>query len=259
MRITLLIFSIFLSGCQSNNFEKVDFKYSNLAHMSVDDAIIELDIDPKTLIFALSDSFRAQNNMVLEREKLDFFNRKSADYKACLNAQNDVFKTEFLAYQQNDFSIYKGLNRGKVFSKYGVSPQCGFFDIIKSDVADSWFLKVEVPQGNFNTTVSVPNVESFFGFSGTNLINGSSTTYKDRVITTNFSSHLYIWVWQETPDSKTKVYLYSKPVNGQVEACAGCSIGYRWWKQANGYTESRLVKHYKYLLEDLANKNLFLN
>lgn len=257
MRVISLFFFIFLSGCQSNKFEKVDFKYSNLAHMSVDDALIELEVDPKKLIFALSDSFRAQNNMVLERQKIDFFNKKLANYQACYNAQNEIFKTEFLAYQQNDFSIYKSLNREEVYSKYGFSSRCVFFESVKSDVADSWFLKVEIPQGNFNTTISVPNVESFFAVSGLDVINGSSTSYHDRVVTTNFSSHLYIWAWKETPDSRTKVYLYARPVNGQVEACGGCSIGYKWWKQANGYTESRLVKHYKYLLEDLANKNLF--
>jgi hypothetical protein len=254
MRILLVLFVTFLVGCQSNNFVKVDFKYSNLAHMKVDDAMIELDVDPKSLIFALGESFMAQNNLVLDRQKLDFFYEKSKNSESCWEAQNEIFKTEFLSYQQNNFSLYKKLDRKATYRKHGVTSKCTLLDMIKSDTAESWFLQVEIPQGNFNTTISVPNVESFFAFSGNRSVVGSATTYSNKVVTTNFSSRFYIWVCKETPDSKTKVYLLSKPVNGQVESCEGCSIGYSWWQQANGYSEFRLIKRYKYLLEDLANK-----
>jgi hypothetical protein len=47
------------------------------------------------------------------------------------------------------------------------------------------------------------------------------------------------------------VYLEAKPINGQVVANVGCSIGYSWWKQANGFAEFKLVKHYVLLLQEL--------
>jgi len=222
--------------------------------MNVDDAMVELDADPKSLIFALGESFMAQNNLVLERQELDFFYEKSKDYKSCWNASNEIFKTEFLSYQQNNFSLYKKIDREDTFKKHGVTSKCTFLNMVKSDTVDTWFLQVEIPQGNYDTTISVPNVESFFAFSGNRSVVGSSTTYSNKVVSTNFASRLYIWAWKETPKSKTKVYLLSKPVNGQVESCIGCSIGYRWWQQANGYAEYKLIKRYKYLLEDLAHK-----
>jgi hypothetical protein len=252
--VALITVTSTLSGCQSNNFVKVDFKYDNLSHMSVDEAIVELDITPKSLIYALGDSFKAQNNLMLDRQKLDFFFEKSENYKECWQAQQEVFASEFLSYQQNNFSTYNKLDRQGIYDKHGVKLSCTFMKSVTSNAAESWFLRVEIPQGNFNTTISVPNVESFFAISGTKSVYGNSTSYSNQTVTTNFSSRLYIWAWRETSNSKTKVYLLAKPVNGQVESCAGCSIGYQWWKQGNGYAEFKLVKHYKFLLEDLAEK-----
>lgn len=243
-----------LYGCQNNNFVTVDFKYSNLSHMPVDDAMVELDVSPKALIYALGDSFKAQNNLMLDRQELDFFYRKSMGYKECWEAQKEVFSTEFISYQQNNFATYNNLDRQAVFAKHGVTDNCTLMQQASLDTAESWFLRVEIPQGNYSTTISVPNVESFFALSGTSPVFGNSTSYANQTITTSFSSRLYIWAWKESPDSKTSVYLLAKPVNSQVEACAGCSIGYKWWKQGNGYAEFKLVKHYKFLLEDLAEK-----
>jgi len=255
MRVVILLSLLILAGCQSNKaFEKVDFKYSNLAHMTIDEALVELDVDPKSLIFALGQSFMAQNNLVLERQKLDFNYQKSDNYINCWSAQNEVFRNEFYAYQLNNFSIYQSIDRQGIFKKFGVNESCTLMDMVKSEEAESWFLQVEIPQGNYQTTVSVPNVESFFSYSPNGAVFGNATTYSQKVVRTEFASRLYIWAWKVTPESKTKVYLLSKPINGQVEACNGCTIGYNWWKQANGYSEFKLVKKYKYLLEDLAQK-----
>ena len=249
-----LMLIVVLQGCLSNNFARVDFKYSNLSHMPVDDAMVELDVSPKALIYALGDSFNAQKNLILDREKLDFFFIKSTNYRECWEAQKEIFSTEFISYQQNNFSMYENLDRQAVFSKHGVTDKCTLMQKTSLDTAESWFLRVEIPQGNYTTTISVPNVESFFAFSGNRSVFGNSTSYSNRTITTSFSSRLYIWAWKESPDSKTKVYLLANPVNSQVEACAGCSIDHKWWKQGNGYAEFKLVKHYKFLLEDLAEK-----
>ena len=127
MRNFLIIILTFLAGCQSNNFNTVDFKYSNLAHMNVDDAMVELDADPKSLIFALGESFVAQENLILERKQLDFFYEKNKDYKSCWNASNEIFKAEFLAYQQNNFSLYKKLDREEIFKNNGVTSKWYLF------------------------------------------------------------------------------------------------------------------------------------
>ena len=254
-RFSLPLLSVIgLSGCMTTPFERVDFKYDNTSHMTVDNAMVELDIAPRALIYTLSDSFTAQGNALIERQELDFHYEKAENAQGCWNASRDVFQQEFHAYQLNDFSAYNKIDRAEIFKKYNAAMNCHYLDIVKEGTVDSWFLKVEIPQGNYNTTISVPNVETFFAFSGGQSIVGSGTRYSQKTVSTQFSSMLYVWAWKEEGSNKTKVYLLAKPVNEQVESCAGCSIGHKWWKQANGYAEFKLVQRYKFLLEDLSDK-----
>ena len=71
IRFFSLVFMLVICSC-ATNFDKVDFKYTNLAHMSYKDAIVELNIDPEDLIFAMSNGFRAKSYEIIERKKLDF-------------------------------------------------------------------------------------------------------------------------------------------------------------------------------------------
>lgn len=250
--LILLLSTFVLSAC--NTFLKVDYKYSNLSHMRVDDATLELDLDPKLIIFSLSDTFSNQGNAILNREKLDFYYKKTEKSDSCWNASNETTEREFYAYQQNDFSLYEEIDRKGIFAKNGVDFKCQYMEIVNDKKAESWFLQVEIPQGNYESTIEVSKLNSSIIFSGTTPISTLSTVKSDKVIKENFSSMLYIWAWKETPNSKTKVYLLAKPVTNQIESCNGCSIVHTWWKQANGYAEFKLVKRYKYLLEDLARK-----
>ena len=112
-------------------------------------------------------------------------------------------------------------------------------------------MSVEIPQGQYETSVSVPDVNSFFVFSDTHPIYGSSISSKNKKVKTNFASRLNIWAWKTSEFDSTKIYLEARPVNSNVVSCNGCSIGHSWWKQANGYAEYKLVKNYSLLLEEL--------
>ncbi len=255
--LILLVSTLFLSAC--NKFVMIDAKYSNLSHMRVDDATLELDLDPKLLIFSLSDTFSNQGNAILNRKKLKFYNKKTENSDDCWNADNEVIKKEFFAYQKNNFSLYENIDRKGISAKHGVDFQCKKMELVNDEKAESWFLEVEIPQGNYESTIEVSKLNSSIIFSGTAPISTLSTVKSDKVVKENFSSRLYIWAWKETPNSKTKVYLLAKPVNNQIVSCNGCSIGYAWWKQVNGYAEFKLVKRYKYLLEDLVRKYNYNN
>lgn len=250
----LIVVMLLLAGCQSPTFSRVDFKYSNLAHMELKDAVVKVGAEPQDLIFALSNAFSAQGNYVIERSQLDYYYKFHSKSDACWKANYEIYQKEFHTFTLNNYSIYHRIDRAGVFDSYGVSEQCTFFDMVSDNSSKSWFLKVEIPQGNFQSTISVPTVESFFAYSLNGNVSGTTTTYQNQVINTKFSSMLYIWAWKESPSSETLVYLFSKPVNEQVESCNGCSIGHNWWKQANGYAEYKIVKHYKYLLESLDEK-----
>ena len=238
--------------CGCATFNRVDFKYSNLAHMNISDAIVEFEnMDPERLVFALSEAFRAKSHEIIDRKKLDFYYVATPISEKCCEAEREIFQQEFSAYQTNNFAMYKSIDRESPFSNRGITNQCKKFEIIRQPDVNSWFLEVEIPQGNYSTNVTVPDVNSFFLFNGSNPITAYSLKNKTQTVNTSFASRLYIWAWKNPESGKTTVYLEAKPINGQIAACSGCSIGYSWWKQANGYAEFKLVKHYALLLQEL--------
>jgi len=220
--------------------------------MNIRDAMVEFDnLDPERLVFSLSEAFRARSYEIIDRKKIDFYYAPTAVAEKCCEAEREIFQKEFAAYSANDFSMYKSIDRESPFTNRGVTNQCKKLDIIKQPDVNSWFLEVEIPQGNYSTNVTVPDVNSFFLFHNSGPITAYSIRNKTQSISTSFASRLYIWAWKNQEDTKTTVYLEAKPINGQIVACSGCSIGYSWWQQANGFAEFKLVKHYALLLEEL--------
>ena len=248
----VLLILLLASGC-ATTFNRVDFKYSNLAHMDIRDAFVDFDnTDPEKLIFALTEAFRAKSYEIIDRKKLDFYYVETLLCEKCAEADREIFQQEFSAYQANNFSVYKSIDRESPYLSRGITPQCKKLVTVRQPDVNSWYLEVEIPQGNFSTDVSVPDVNSFFLFNGSsNPITAYSLKNRTQTVKTSFASRLYIWAWKSPETNKTVVYFEAKPINGQIIACNGCSIGYSWWKQANGYAEFKLVKHYVLLLQEL--------
>lgn len=250
-RIFVLLVVFFVFGC-ATKFSRVDFKYSNLAYMSASDAFVTFeDLNPEDLIFALSDAFRARSFAIINRKRLNYYYIQTPEAEECSKAGREIFQQEFLAYQQNNFQKYKAIDRETPFSNRGLSNKCKQLKKARHVGINSWFLEVEVPQGDYSTTVNVPDVSSFFIFDGSSGIAVYGLKNKRKSVSTSFASRLYIWAWQAPGTDRTEVYLEAKPVNGQVVACNGCSIGHSWWRQTNGYAEFKLVRHYVLLLEEL--------
>ena len=241
-----------ISGC-ATTFDRVDFKYSNLAHMDIKDAFVNFDnTDPEKLIFALSKAFRSKSYEIIDRKKLDFYYIETPSCGKCAEADREIFQQEFSAYQANSFPMYTSIDRELPYVSRGITPQCKKLETVRQSGVNSWYLEVEIPQGDFSTNVSIPDVNSFFLFNGSsNPITAYSLKNKTQTVSTSFASRLYIWAWEDPGTNKTIVYLEAKPINGQIVANPGNGIGYSWWKQANGYTEFKLVKHYVLLLQEL--------
>lgn len=250
--ITVFLVLLLLSGC-ATTFYRVDFRYSNLAHMDIKEAFVNFDnTDPEKLIFALSEAFRSKSYEIIERKKLDFYYVVTPSCEMCAEADREIIQQEFSAYQANSFTLYKSIDRRLPYLSRGITPQCKMLETMSQSEVNSWFLEVEIPQGDFSTNVTIPDVNSFFLFNGSsNPTTAYSLKSKSRTISTSFASRLYIWAWEDPGTNKTVVYLQAKPINEQIVANPGNSIGYSWWKQANGYAEYKLVKHYVLLLQEL--------
>jgi hypothetical protein len=220
--------------------------------MNIGDSIVSLhNVDPENLIFALSRSFRAQSYSILERKKLDFYYSQNLNAELCNDALREIYDQEFKSYQENDFTKYQAIDRKGPFVKRGIDDKCAIFEVITDSRSESWFLEIEIPQGAYATNIVAPDVNSFFLFDGTNQITAYSIQNRSQSVTTNFSSRLYIWTWKKPDKEQTYVHLEAKPVNEQVVAAPGHSIGHAWWRQSNGYTEYKLVKQYILLLQEL--------
>lgn len=250
--IVVFLMLLLISGC-ATNFDRVDFKYSNLAHMDIKDAFVNFDnTDPEKFIFALSEAFRSKTYEIIERKKLDFYYVETPSCEKCAEADREIFQQEFSAYQANSFPMYKSIDRKLPYLSRGITTECKKLQIVRDSGVNSWYLEVEIPQGDFSTNVTTPDLNSFFLFNGSsNPITAYSLKNKSQTVATSFASRLYIWAWEDPGTNKTVVYIEAKPINGQIVANPGNSIGYSWWKQANGYAEFKLVKHYVLLLQEL--------
>lgn len=249
--LVLILFGFSSYGCISS-FKTVDFKYSNLVYMSSEDALVEFnDIDPQKLIFALSKRFRNRGYNIVERKKLDFYFVEAPEAKRCEEASREIYRKEFAAYSANNYSMYKNIDRQMIYNNYGVTSSCQSLKILRAKGVESWFLAVDIPQGNYSTNTVESDIDPIFFFSGNTTLTAFAFQNKIKTTKTQFYSRLHIWSWVDPTTQNARVYLLAKPVNEGVVSCKGCSIGYAWWKQVTGFAESKLVKKYKYLLEEL--------
>jgi hypothetical protein len=206
------------------------------------------------LLHPVDDSFLfAQRLYLLEASSTTgffFFLMVDQGCGKCDAAEREIFQKEFSAYRANNFSSYKSIDRDSPFVDRGITSKCKRLEMVKNEDVNSWYLEVEIPQGEYSTSVSVPDVNSFFMFNDfSSPITAFSLDNKTKSVDASFASRLYIWAWTNPETKNTTLYLEAKPINGQVVACNGCGIGYSWWEQANGYVEYKLVKHYVFLLE----------
>jgi len=237
-------------GCQSLKFVKVDFKYNNLSHMSVDDSMVKLDASPNELIIWLSDNFRSQGGSILDRESIDYFFSKTPLYKNCWHANKEISDYEFESYRKNNFHGYQNIDRLSIYDEHDVAPSCKYFDKVHSAAVEAWYLVAELPQGTYKETITLPSTDVLIGYPQGGLVYGTALSKQTQQIESDFYTKIFIWAWKESKNSKTKVYLFAKPVNSQIESCSGCTIGYKWWERSNGYAEYKLVKDLKYLIDD---------
>lgn len=249
----LILLTLSLTGC-ATNFTRVDFKYSNLAHMNYREAMTTVTRSPEELVFDMSEAFRRNSANVLERTKQSFILSENNNAQSCWEADHEIFQQEFASYRANSFPMYKSIDREKPYTSRNVANNCSLFTNANAPGADSWFLLVELPPRSSQTTVYQPTVDNFFLFSQNKSVQGFSTSYIPEQTTISVSTRLYIWAWKPKDSQTTLVYLLAKPVSGQIEANKGNSIGYTWWQLANGYTEQQTVRNYIALIQEYDRK-----
>lgn len=248
---SLIILFLFISGCA---FTKVDFKYSNLAHMNYRDAMTTISIKPEKFAFDFSEAFRLHGATILDRKKINYIFTEVVDAQKCWEARYEIYQKEFNSYRANDFSIYQNIDREQPYINRQINSNCQIFKETISPEADSWLLIVEFPPRSAKTILYQPNVDSFFIFGNNAMVQGLSTSSIPKQVDISISTRLYAWIWKLPNEQKTSVYLEARPVSGQIESRPGNSIGYSWWQVANGYSEQQTVRHYISLIQEYDRK-----
>jgi hypothetical protein len=169
--------------------------------------------------------------------------------------RNTIYQQEFSAYAKNNFPEYEKIDRVSPFKSRGIEQNCRFFEEIPAGGVDSRLMIVEFPPRSSRTIVYRPTMENFFVHGSGQFVHGFSTSSVAENVEIQISTRLYIWASQNEA-SHTKLYLEARPISGQIEAGAGNSIGWKWWKIANGYEEQNIVRSYVLLLEDFDRQHV---
>ena len=245
-RLIAVVLALSVCGC---TFSTVAFKYSSLSHMDYHQAMVSIGASPEKLMYDLSEAFRRQGAVVLERKRINFHLIETGCAKECWAANAQIAQEEFATYRSNSFTAFKAIDRKGPFRERGVVPDCKIFDEVSDTATESWKMLVEFPPRSANTTVYRPTMSNFFIFGQSTSIQGLSMSQTAQNVGILISTRLHIWAWR-SKDGPTNVYLEGRPISGQIEAAPGNSIGWSWWQLANGFEEQNVVKSYVLLLED---------
>jgi hypothetical protein len=253
-RFVLFLCYFGLLSC-TTPFSKVDFKYSNLTHMSSNACFVKVAGSPEEIVFGLSEAFRTQGATVFERQKIGYYPEQSGSARDCEAAEREINRQEFAAFEKNDFDQYAKIDRLTPYASRGISATCSKLKDVYDSSVDSWFLSVDLSPRTSSITVYQPTMSSIFLTDGTTMVNGAGFGQRQTNVTMGFETRLCFWAWKKPNDKDSTVYIHARPVNNQVVSCNGCSIGQTWWKVANGYQESIIVRNYVALLDEVSRSS----
>jgi len=237
-------------GC---TIAKIPFKYSSLTHGMPSDMMTQVGFSPEDLSMKLSDAFRQNGGVIVERKKINTSIKLDPNCEQCWKANHDLAVAEFQSYKANSWNSYQSINREEIFKKYSVEFDCKYLNQIEdNDVEIGYYLAIDI--NNRSSQIGLPSYTSFFGIRNQVSSFSFSVNNGGGTATLELRSRIKFWFWKNRNESMTRVYVESKPVSGEFESGPGVTIGYLWWKQITGESEHRLAKHFLLLLEEMEYK-----
>ena len=163
---------LFLTSC-TTPFNKVDFKYSNLAHMSVKDCFVEVKGAPEEIVFGMSEALRKQGATIFQRQKIATYPEMSEYALECEGAEQEIFLQEFAAFEKNDFGEYSKIDRLTPFTSRKIASSCSRIRDYFDPTGESWILAVDLNPRASSSTVFQPTMNSIFLTDGTTMVHGA--------------------------------------------------------------------------------------
>lgn len=189
------------------------------------------------------------------RERVDHIPVVPPEAEACWAALNETTLAEFETFRANDWDAYEDIDENAIYARHSVSPGCGIVKTEDRPGADAWVVKAELDERSAST--SYQQLKSF-AMSIDPQGGGSSGAVEHETVTESlgFSSRLFFHIWRNG-SGESKVLVKAFPVQGTVQACSSCQIGYDFWQEVTAEREANLARNYLALIEELGREGAF--
>lgn len=243
----------------ARGFTRIDFKYGSSFHLPPSARFVELSATPNTVARLLDQLVREDGAYVLERTRGEgIVVSVPENGRECWKGAVQVAKLEWSAFNLNRLKDYKKIDRSGICDGVLVGEA--------GAVADSVKVSAEFPTRAADATIRTRVVDNVH-FDGSGLKGGADSVADavlstvgglsmnvstvDQQVNAKFASRIHFSIWRE--GDRTKVYAWAVPVNSGIEAGPGYSIGLAWKDEIRGERESRLVRTYLTVLQDLVD------
>ena len=219
-RLAAVTIAALLCGC-SHHFTRVDFKYTSDAYLRPADRFQQVNAPPAT-VGSLVQLFITQRGgrVVDAKAGVPFRFEPGPQAEPAFAAARALFEQEWDAYQQNDFSLYKALDRKDPLID---APQV--VQVPDPEARTSWVKARMAPRtGKAQRTLSIH----------------VTVHWK---VDEEIETALMVWWWPR-PDGTTVVFARALPVLPKygAEAGSGGWVQYSLWPATTGAADAQIVQ-----------------
>jgi len=238
-----LLFALACSAPANAGIDRIDFKYTSIAHLGFDGSVVTTPQDPKETLDLVANFLRSNGVTVskIEEGKVRLF--QTDGDRACEVWVHSIYNAEWAAYSRNKYREYKKINRS------GMPAGCS---IPKASWIQYAYSAQEMNNGVSYTINGIIDRPVTFTQSGVRpsfsaIFNGYATANMISMVptqtsrTANFQTFFFIQIWKDSTDERTSVFAFGIPRSDGVEAGPNVSIGALYRPYADARIESAAV------------------
>lgn len=242
-RSVSLVIALTLSVPAHAGIDRIDFKYTSLAHLGFGGSVVTTPQDPQETLDLVANFLRSNGVTVTKIEEgKNRFTQTEGD-RACEAWVHAIYKAEWSAFSRNKLKEYKKIDRSgqpagcsspkNHWVQYGYS-------VRPMETGVSYTIQGLIDRPiTFNQSGVRPSFSTIFsGYSTANVIGMVPTLSSN---TTNFQTTFVIQIWKDASDDRTSVFALAAPRADGVEPGPGASIGHFYRPYADGTIESVAV------------------
>jgi hypothetical protein len=238
-----LVIALTISAPANAGIDKIDFKYTSMAHLGFGGSVVTTPQDPKQTLDLVANFLRSNGVTVTKIEEGKTGLTQTEGDRACEAWVHAIYKAEWSAFSRNKFKEYKKIDRSGQPAGCS-SPKASWIQYAYSartmETGVSYTINGLIDRPiTFNESGIRPSFSTIFsGYSTANVIS-MVPTQSSR--TANFQTFFFIQIWKDASDDRTSVFALGIPRSDGVEAGPNASIGAFYRPYADARIESAAV------------------